>query len=164
MVSQSKDKRSVSQLIQIIQRENKFSFPPSFSFIQANDQLDDAHSQWGGQSVLLSACLHGKLPQQCPYLCHPMDCSLRGFFVQGILQARILGWVTMPFSRRSSPPRDPTHVSSISCIAGRFFTVEPSTGKLTLLSIVIQMQFLSRNIPMETLFSQISGYPVIQSI
>ena len=39
-----------------------------------------------------------------------------------ILQARILEWVTMPFSRVSSPPRDRTHVSHI---AGGFFTTEP---------------------------------------
>ena len=38
----------------------------------------------------------------------------------GILQARILEWVAMPYSRGSSQPRDQTHVS---CIAGRFFTI-----------------------------------------
>ena len=42
----------------------------------------------------------------------------------GILQARILKWVAMPSSRGSSPPRDWTHVSCRSCIAGRFFTAE----------------------------------------
>ena len=63
--------------------------------------------------------------QSCPTLCNPMDCSLPGSFVHGILQARTLEWVTMPSSRRSSWPRDQTHVSCISCIAGRFFTTEP---------------------------------------
>ena len=38
----------------------------------------------------------------------------------GILQARILEWVTMPSSRGSSQPKDRTH---ISCIAGGFFTL-----------------------------------------
>jgi len=57
--------------------------------------------------------------QSCPTLCDPMDCSLPGFSVHGILQARILGWVAMPFSRGSSWSRDWTHVSFI---AGRFFT------------------------------------------
>ena len=38
----------------------------------------------------------------------------------GILQARILEWVAMPFSKRSSQPSDQTQVS---CIAGRFFTI-----------------------------------------
>ena len=53
-------------------------------------------------------------------LCNPMDCSPPGYFVQGILQARILEWVDIPFCRRSSQPRDQTQVS---CIAGRFFTI-----------------------------------------
>ena len=46
-------------------------------------------------------------------------CSLPGSPVHGILQARILEWVTVPFSRGSSQPRDQTQVSHI---AGRFFT------------------------------------------
>jgi len=55
-----------------------------------------------------------------PTLCDPMDCSPPGFYVYGILQARILEWVAIPFSRGSYWPRDRTQVS---CIAGRFFTV-----------------------------------------
>ena len=39
-------------------------------------------------------------------LCDPMDCSPPGSSVHGILQARILEWVAMPFSRESSQPRD----------------------------------------------------------
>ena len=56
----------------------------------------------------------------CPTLCNPMDCSPPGSSVHGILQARILEWVAIPFSRRSSWPRDRPRVSYI---AGRFFTV-----------------------------------------
>ena len=37
-------------------------------------------------------------------LCDPMDCSLPGSFVRGILQARILGWVAISFSRRFPNP------------------------------------------------------------
>ena len=44
--------------------------------------------------------------QLCPTLCDPMDCSLPGSSVHGILQARILEWVTIPFSRGSSQPRN----------------------------------------------------------
>ena len=54
-------------------------------------------------------------------LCDPMDCSLPGFSVHGISQARILEWVAISSSRGSSPPRDWTY---ISCLAGRFFTTE----------------------------------------
>ena len=51
--------------------------------------------------------------------CNSMDCSLPGFSVYGILQARILKWVAISFSRGSSQARNQTLVS---CIAGRFFT------------------------------------------
>ena len=50
--------------------------------------------------------VHAKLLQSCPTLCDPMDCSLLGSTVHGILQARILEWVAMPSSRESSGPRD----------------------------------------------------------
>ena len=55
-----------------------------------------------------------KVAQLCPTLCDLMDSIARG-----ILQARILEWVALPFSRRSSQPRDRTQVSHI---AGGFFT------------------------------------------
>ena len=51
--------------------------------------------------------------KSCPSLCDIMDCSPPGFSVHGILQARILEWVAISFSRRSSWPRDQTHVSCI---------------------------------------------------
>ena len=60
--------------------------------------------------------------QSCPTLCNPMDCSPPGSSVNGILQARILEWVSISYSRASFQLRDRTWVS---CIAGRFFTVEP---------------------------------------
>ena len=53
-------------------------------------------------------------------LCNPVDYSLPGSSIHGILQARILEWVAIPFSRGSSQPRDQTQVS---CIAGGFFTI-----------------------------------------
>ena len=48
--------------------------------------------------------------QSCPTLCDPMDCSPPGPYVQGILQARILEWVTISFSRGSIQHRDRTQV------------------------------------------------------
>ena len=48
-------------------------------------------------------------------LCNPMDCSPPGSSVHGILQARILAWVAIPFSRGSSWPRDWTQVICIAC-------------------------------------------------
>ena len=55
-----------------------------------------------------------------PNLCDPMDCSPSGSSIHGILQAKTLMWVAIPFSRGSSQLRGWTQVS---CIAGRFFTI-----------------------------------------
>ena len=57
------------------------------------------------------------IAQSCPTFCNPMDYSPS---VHGILQARILVWVALPFSRGSSQPRDQTQVSHTAC---RFFTI-----------------------------------------
>ena len=59
-----------------------------------------------------------QVTQSCLTLCNPMDCSPSGFSMRGILQARILEWVAIPFSRGSSLPRDRTWVSHI---AGKYF-------------------------------------------
>ena len=58
--------------------------------------------------------------QLCLTLCDPMDCSLLGSYVHGIVQARILEWVAISFSMESSQPRGQTQVSFIAC---RFFTI-----------------------------------------
>ena len=66
------------------------------------------------------ACVVWSVAQLCTTLCDPTDCSPPGSSVHGILQARILEWFAMPFSRRSSQSRDQIQVS---CIAGKFFTI-----------------------------------------
>ena len=58
--------------------------------------------------------------QSCPTLHNSTDCSPSGSSVHRIFQARMLEWVSIPFSRGSSQPRDRIQVS---CIAGGFFTV-----------------------------------------
>ena len=58
--------------------------------------------------------------QSCLTLCDPMDCSLPSSSIHGILQARILEWVAISFSRESSLPRDRTQVSRIG---GRRFNL-----------------------------------------
>ena len=57
--------------------------------------------------------------QSCLILCDPMDCSFPGSSVHGIVQARMLEWEAIVFSRGSSWLRDWTWVS---CIAGEFLT------------------------------------------
>ena len=58
--------------------------------------------------------------QSCPTLYDPMDCSPPSSSVHGILQARILECVVIPFSRGSPQTRD---WSQVSHIAGIFFTI-----------------------------------------
>ena len=58
--------------------------------------------------------------QSCLTLHDVMECSSPTSSIHGILQARILKWVAIPFSRGFSWPRDQTQVSGI---AGRFFTL-----------------------------------------
>ena len=57
-------------------------------------------------SVCVCVCVCVLVAQSCLTLCDPMDYSLPGSSVHGILQARILEWVAIPFSRVSSQPRD----------------------------------------------------------
>ena len=65
-------------------------------------------------------CMCVLVAQLCLILCYPMDCSPTDFSVHGILQARILEWIAILFSRGTSQPRDWTLVS---CLTGRFFTI-----------------------------------------
>ena len=73
------------------------------------------------------SCVCVLFTQSCPTLCDPMDCSPPGSSVQGVLQARILEWVAIPFSRdlpdSGIEPGSPA-------LAGGFFTTEPP-GKPT---------------------------------
>ena len=75
--------------------------------------------------ICLTACVHVcvLIPQLCLTLCDLMDCSLLGSSVHGILQAGILEWGAVSFSRGSSQPRDQTQVF---CIVDIFFTIRES--------------------------------------
>ena len=70
------------------------------------------------QHIYVCVCV--LVAQSCLILCNPMNCSLPGSSVHGILQARILQWVIVLFSRGSSWPKNRTQVSRI---AGGFFTI-----------------------------------------
>ena len=73
-------------------------------------------------TLLLREWLIGLVAKLRLTLCDPRDCNPPGSSAHGISQARVLEWVAISFSRSSSWPRHPTH---ISCIAGGFFTTEP---------------------------------------
>ena len=64
-------------------------------------------------------CVCSKSLQPCPTLCNSTDHSPPGSSVHGILQARILEWVAMPFSSGSSQPRGQTHVFATPWTAAR---------------------------------------------
>ena len=66
--------------------------------------------------ILLLVKVKSEVTQSCPTLCDPVDCSPSGSSVHGILQARILEWVAISFSRGSSRPRNWTRISYVSCI------------------------------------------------
>ena len=100
-------------------------------------------------------CIHAKLLQSCTILCNLMDCSPPGSSVHGILQARILEWVAIPFSRGSSQPRDRT---CIFCIVGRFFTAEPSVR------VLVTQSCLTLGDPMDCSLPGSSVYGIVPGI
>ena len=97
----------IALLISLSDNSNLSEQEISFLFFLSNSYL---HFNW---KVLVA--------QACSILCNPMDCSLPGSSVHGILQASILEWVDFPFSRVSLQPRDPTQGLSPE-LADRFFT------------------------------------------
>ena len=68
--------------------------------------------------VCVCVCVCVLVAQSCPTLCDLMDYSPTGFSIHGILQAKILRWEVIPFSRGSSRLRDRIQ---ISCNPGGLF-------------------------------------------
>ena len=87
-----------------------------------------------------------------PTLCDPTGCSLPGSSVYGILQARILEWIVIPFSRGSFQSRN---WAQVSCVAGRFFTVW-ATGKIRKTIDLTIWTFVSKTISL--LFNMLSRF------
>ena len=69
-----------------------------------------------GSALSMTVNMKVLVTQSCPTLCDPVDCSQPGSSVHGILQASILEWVAISFSRRSSRLRD---WSQVSCTGRR---------------------------------------------
>ena len=86
------------------------------------------------------------------------NCSLPGSSIRGILQARILEWGAISFSRRSSWPRDWTRVSHI---AGRHFTLWTTRGAQTNIAFVVAPQSLSHLTLCDPLDCSMPGFPVL---
>ena len=70
----------------------------------------------------MHACVYAKLLLSCPTLCDPMDCSLPGSFVHGVLQARI--WSGLPCPPPGNLPNQGIEPVSLMspALAGGFFT------------------------------------------
>ena len=81
-----------------------------FHFVPANWNIQSSYWNLNLLSLFIISA------QSCLTLCDPMDYSLPGSCIHGILQARILEWVVISFSRGSSHPRDWTHVCCVPCI------------------------------------------------
>ena len=85
------------------------------------------NSPWIGSSEK-SVKVKVLVAQWCPTLCNPVDCSLPGSSVHGILQAGIPEWIAIPFSRGSSQPREATTENSALAVlnACRFLSCSTS--------------------------------------
>ena len=80
------------------------------------DTLMERHFFNIDEKQCLITILKVKVSQSCPTLCDPMDCNLPGSSVHGILQARTLEWVAIPFSGYFPNPRtEPTFPTLILC-------------------------------------------------
>ena len=79
--------------------------------------------------------MHAQSLQLCPTLCSPMDHSPPGSSVHGVLQARILEWIVISYSRGSSWSRNWTRLSYVSCRQAGSLPLAPP-GKLTSKSIM----------------------------
>ena len=91
--------------------------------------------------VCVCVCVHDNSFQT---LCNPMDHNLPGSSVHGILQARILEWVVISFSRGSSPPRNQSRVSDISCMGRQVLPLLSQLGSPishTILLLLFLLQF-----------------------
>ena len=100
--------------------------------------------------------------QLCPTLCDSMDCSPPGSSVHEILQARILVWVAISFSRGSSQPRDCTHISCISGIGRQILYPQCHVGSpflfpLCVLNLSHQPLIISLFDILHILFQLVSG-------
>ena len=98
---------------------NWLSWPRSSTHTIKNSRLPAVLRSQEGFLEMMCLGLCVLVAQSCPTLCDPMDYSPPGSSVHRILQARILEWFAIPFSRGSSQPRD---WNRVSCIAGRCFT------------------------------------------
>ena len=83
-----------------------------------------------------------EVAQSCPVVCNPMDCSLRGFSVRGIFQARVLGWGAIAFSE--------AFLDNIKLLANIILPINICSSKIE----------LGRSFNSRSVILSISGHPL----
>ena len=73
---------------------------------EAQTELEECRPVWASPAPVMLMKRRRTVLLTRFQLCDPMDCSPPSSFVHGVFQARILEWVAISFSRRSSQPRD----------------------------------------------------------
>ena len=81
-------------------------------------------------------CVCAQSLSRVQLFCDPMDCTLPGSSVHGIIQARILEWVEITSSRESSQPRDRACISCVSCVGRQILGKLPTHCTLYLISLI----------------------------
>ena len=93
---------------------------PGVYKVPLNSGVIRSHCSCKSHQCVSESESESEVTQLCPTLWDPVDYGLPGSSIHGILQARILEWVAISFSRESSQPRDQTQVT---CTAGRLLTI-----------------------------------------
>ena len=100
-------------------------------FFSGSESFHNVHGVLPGRKAMTNLESESEVAQSCPTLCDPVDCSPPGSSIHRILQARILEWVAISFSRGSSQSRDWTQVSHIASIHFNLWaTIEPGSPTL----------------------------------
>ena len=129
--------RERSSVVFLLSASNKSLLPPKFGLdVSFGSVPTKRWTQFSGnrRNATMSCVMHAC--QSCPILWDLIDYSPPGSSVHGILQAGILEWVVISFSRGSSQPSDRTHISWVSCI-GRQILYYYATWEALLSNIVV---------------------------
>ena len=117
----------------------------------------DEKRKMGEEIILINPllCTGVLVTQSCPTLCDPMECSPQGSSVCGFLQARILEWVAIPFSRGCLQPGNQTQVA---CTASRFFYLRQQRSPVLVTALSAKLMLLNLNIKLRSI-SDALGIP-----
>ena len=114
----------------LLQTKHTTSIKGPFDHCSPSALKNNSEKECRNLSKYMTACIPCgmslcSVAKSRPTLFDPTDSSPPGSSVHGILQVRTLGWVAIPFSRGSSPPRIKPKSPVSPALAGRFFTAEP---------------------------------------